>query len=192
MDDRQLIIQILEQNDQAFSILVDKYKRLVYAAIFRLVRDGNDAEDIFQDVFLEVYRSIHYLRNESDLAAWLFKISYNKSISFLRKKNPAKASALEVDKQECCAGIHAKHWVDQDTPALKMEEREAEFLLYLAIDRLPEMQKRVLLMNKFEGYSHKEISDLTDLTIASVESLIYRAKKSLRKSLCTYFRNNLK
>ncbi len=193
MDDKQLIKQILNQNDHAFGLLVDRYKQLVYTAISRLVRDKNDAEDIFQDVFLEVFRSIHYLRNENDLAGWLFKISSNKSISFLRKKNPAKASYLTVTEPECCMGLLVEgRLIDTDTPVFRMEEQEANFILYKAIDDLPEMQKKVLLMHKFENYSQKEICEMTGLSVASVESLIYRAKKSLRKSLYVYFRKNLK
>ena len=192
MDDKQLIAKILEQNDHAFGILVEKYKQLVYCAIFRLVRDTTDAEDIFQDVFLEVYRSIHHLRNEDDLSAWLFKISYNKAISFLRKKNPARANDLLEKSRLPESGNHAISFIDHQTPAWKMEEQEAGFVLYTAIDRLPEMQKKALLMHKFEDYSHKEIGEMMQLSVASVESLIYRAKVSLRKSLYSYFKKHLK
>ena len=73
-----------------------------------------------------------------------------------------------------------------------MEEQEAGFVLYTAIDRLPEMQKKALLMHKFEDYSHKEIGEMMQLSVASVESLIYRAKVSLRKSLYSYFKKHLK
>jgi RNA polymerase sigma-70 factor (ECF subfamily) len=192
MDDKQLIKKILEQNDQAFGILVEKYKKLVYAAIFRLVRNTTDAEDIFQDVFLEVYRSIHFLRNENDLAAWLFKISYNKAISFLRKKNPAQANSNFNQEYQMPADGNMCSLVDFQTPAKKLEEQEAEIVLYAAIDKLPEMQKKTLLMHRFENYSHKEIGEMMNLSIASVESLIYRAKISLRKSLYSYFKKHLK
>ncbi len=191
MNDKQLIKKILENNDQAFSILVEKYKKLVYAAIFRLVHDRNDAEDIFQDVFIEVYRSIYYLRNENDLSAWLFKISYNKTVSFLRKKNPARVNT-DFDK-ECKLQAVANNdsVVDYQTPARKLEDQEIKYVLYAAIDRLPEMQKKVWLMHKFEDYSHKEIGEKLELSVASVESLIYRAKFTLRKSLYAYFKKNL-
>ena len=192
MDDKQLIGKILEQNDQAFGILVEKYKKLVYAAIYRLVRDTNDAEDIFQDVFLEVYRSIHFLRNENDLSAWLFKISYNKAISFLRKKNPARANSNFDQEHKLHSETNKYSLVDHQTPDQKLEEQEAEIVLYTAIDRLPEMQKKALLMHKFEDYSHKEIGEIMDLSIASVESLIYRAKVTLKKSLYSYFKKHLK
>lgn len=191
MDDKQLIKKILEHDDLAFGILLEKYKKLVYTAIYRLVRDAADAEDIFQDVFLEVYRSIHYLRNENDLSGWLFKIAYNKSISFLRKKNPARANSNSYEDQKLESGKNKYSLVDHQTPSERLEEEEAEIALYTAIDRLPEMQKKALLLHKFENYSHKEIGEMMDLSISSVESLIYRAKIALRKSLYSYFKKHL-
>jgi len=190
MDDKQLIRKILERDDLAFGFFVEKYKKLVYTAIFRLVRDATDAEDIFQDVFLEVYRSIHYLRNESDLAGWLFKIAYNKSISFLRKKNPARANSTSYEDQKI-ESQKTYSIADHQTPFQKLEDQEAEIVLYTAIDRLPEMQKKALLLHKFENYSHKEIGEMMELSISSVESLIYRAKIALRKSLYLYFKKHL-
>ena len=191
MDDKQLIRKILERDDLAFGIFVEKYKKLVYTAIYRLVRDTTDAEDIFQDVFLEVYRSIQYLRNENDLSGWLFKIAYNKSISFLRKKNPARANSNNYEDQKIESEKTTFSLVDHQTPSKKLEEQEAEIALYTAIDRLPEMQKRALLLHKFENYSHKEIGEMMELSISSVESLIYRAKIALRKSLYLYFKKHL-
>lgn len=191
MDDKQLIRKILERDDLAFGIFVEKYKKLVYTAIYRLVRDTSDAEDIFQDVFLEVYRSIQYLRNENDLSGWLFKIAYNKSISFLRKKNPARANSNNYEDQKIESEKTKFALVDHQTPAKKLEEQEAEIALYTAIDRLPELQKKALLLHKFENYSHKEIGEMMGLSIASVESLIYRAKITLRKSLYLYFKKHL-
>lgn len=191
MDDKLLIKQLVAQNDQAFEILVEKYKKLVYAAIYRLIRNPSDAEDLFQEVFIEVYRSIHYLRNENDLSGWLFKIAYNKAISFLRRKNPARANQTTYEDQKLEAEAPKRFWIDHQTPSRQLEDREALFILYKAIDQLPEMQKKVLLMHKFENYSHKKIGEQMDLSVSSVESLIYRAKISLRKSLYTYFKKHL-
>lgn len=191
MNDKQLIKQILQQNDKAYQLLVEKYKKLVYSAIYRLVRDTSDAEDIFQDVFLEVFRSIHFLRNENDLSGWLFKISYNKAISFLRKKNPARANSNFENEFQLAGETNKYSLIEHQTPDRKLEEQEAEFILYTAIDQLPEMQKKALLMHKFECYSHKEIGEIMNLSISSVESLIYRAKVSLKKSLYSYFKKHL-
>ena len=192
MDDRLLIEKILARNEQAFSHLVEKYKKMVFSTIFRLVLNKSDAEDLFQEVFLEVYRSIHHLRNENDISGWLFKVAYNKSISFLRKKNPAKANPENKESSPLFLVQSGLKFADKETPVDKMEQKEARQILFQAIDRLPELQKKVLLMHKFEDFSHHEICLTLNLSQASVESLIYRAKYNLRKSLHSYFKKYLK
>jgi len=189
MNDKQLVEKILRNNDIAFSLLIKKYQNLVFNTCYRLVKNRADTEDLFQDVFLEVYRSMEHLRNEDDISGWLFKIAYSKSISFLRKKNPAKASSntefnISINQLE----QSYKH-AERETPEKKLEKKEASEVLFKAIDQLPGNQKKALLLHKFEGYSHKEICKIMELSQASVESLIYRAKASLRKSLINYFEN---
>jgi RNA polymerase sigma-70 factor (ECF subfamily) len=106
----------------------------------------------------------------------------------LRKKNPAKANLF--------SGIDLNHdststsFVDRNTPSHSLEQKEVAEELFKAIDNLPEMQKKAFLLHKFEDHSHKEICEILSITKASVESLIYRAKSNLRKSLLDYFNTN--
>ncbi len=189
MNDKYLVEKILQNNDVAFSLLIEKYQGLVFNTCYRLLNNYSDAQDISQDVFLEVYRSIDHLRNRDDLSGWLFRIAYSKSISLLRKKNPAKASSnTEFDVSINQLEQIPKH-TERVTPERTLEEKESKEVLFKAIDKLPANQKRALLLHKFEGHSHKEICEIMDLTQASVESLIYRAKIYLRKSLAFYFKN---
>ena len=191
MDDRQIIKGIIQNHEPSFRHLIEKYQRLVFGSSFRIVGNTSDAEDICQEVFLEVFRSIHKLRNEDDLSGWLFKIAKNKSISLLRKRNPAKAHTAEDNHLYLSQEKLSKKQTDHNTPARKLEEKEARQVLFQAIDCLPKKQKRVLLMHKFEDYSQKDICSTLNLTQASVESLIYRAKNNLRKSLFSYFKNQI-
>lgn len=187
MDDKTLIGRILNNDDRAFNILVGKYQKLVYSTCFRLVNNQADAEDIFQEVFVEVARSVNHVRNDSDISSWLFKIAYNKSLSFLRKRNPAKASPSDNFYSTTAQNEH--HFFNNENPHMMLEQAESQKVLFSAIDQLPENQKKVLLMHKFEDYSQKEICEQLNLSQASVESLIYRAKVNLRKSLVMYFKN---
>ena len=192
MDDRQLIHKIANNNDIAFGMLIRKYQKLVFNTAYKLVKNSSDAEDISQDVFLKVYKCIHQLKDEENISGWLFRITYNKTISFTRKKNPAKAnSCLDID---CFAQqkSFSSQLVTNHTPAEKLEQKETAEELFKAIDSLPEMQKKVFLLHKFENLSYKEICNTLDMTKASVESLIYRAKSNLKKSLLLYFNNNFK
>ena len=188
MDEKQLIEKILENNDIAFSILIKKYQGLVFSTCYRLVENRPDAEDLLQDVFIEVYRSLKHLRNVNDMSGWIFKIAYRKSLNFLRKKNPAKASS-NTEFSVIVDQIDQRSIVSEnETPSEILESNEAKKILFTSIDQLPENQKKALLMHKFEDLSHKEICEKMGLSQSSVESLIYRAKTNLRKSLLNYFK----
>lgn len=189
MQDRNLIDRILRNDHAAFELLIEKYKGLVYNTCFRILRNRPDSEDLSQDVFMEIFRSIEHLENAEDMSGWIYRISYCKCISHLRKKNPAKASASN-DPAETVKDIdqQGRH-TNRETPQKALEEKEASVLLFEKIDQLPDKQKQAILLHKFEGYSHKEICEKLGLSQASVESLIYRAKVSLRKSLVSYFEN---
>ena len=188
MTDSQIIKEIQKDNNLAFRTLIEKYKKLVFNTAFRLVKNTSDAEDIFQDVFLEIYKSCTYIQNDDDLTMWIYKISYNKSISFLRKKNPAKANNSPDEKNT--TEPSNKRFIENATPAKKLEEKENIAHLYRLIDQLPDKQKTVLLLHKFEGLSQKEICEKLDMSVDSVESLIYRAKKNLRQKLTEYLKLN--
>ncbi len=191
MNDKQLVEEILQNNsNSAFEFLIKKYQGLVLNVCYRIIHNIPDAEDTAQEVFLEAYRSLAFLKNADDIAGWLFKISYNKSISFLRKKNPAKASSAGEFDTSSRMPVEPGQYIIQETPHITLEKKEAYEVLFRAIDRLPDRQKQALLLHKFEGYSHKETGDIMQLSQASVESLIYRAKISLRKTLSSFFKNS--
>lgn len=191
VDDRILVEKILKNDEQAFGTLVAKYQRMVYATCFRLVRTQSDAEDLSQEVFIEVFRSMNQVQKDNDLSGWLFKIAMNKSLSFLRKHNPAKSG--QNDTLESAVSEATKHhFSETSTPYSKLEEEDTRKIIFQAIDQLPENQKKAILLHKFDNLSQKEISDQLGITQVSVESLIYRAKTNLRKSLFNYFKKHYK
>jgi RNA polymerase sigma factor (sigma-70 family) len=187
MDDKQLIREIGRDNELAFVLLIRKYEKLVYNTAYKLVQNTSDAEDICQEVFISVYKCNRQLRNVEDLPGWLFRIAWNKAISFLRKKNPARANGTNsMEECDClAASINA-----DETPERSLEDKEVSEVLFQAISELPEMQYKVFVMHNFEDYSHKQICTELNLTKGSVESLIFRAKANLRKTLLNYYSNN--
>jgi len=189
-DDRILVEKILKNDQQAFGTLVTKYQRMVYATCFRLVRTQSDAEDLSQEVFIEVFRSLVMVQKEHDLSGWLFKIAMNKSLSFLRKHNPAKSGKNPTPESAASEVTIKHHFSETNTPYSKLEEEDTHKILFQAIDQLPENQKKVILLHKFDQYSQKEISEQLGISPVSVESLIYRAKTNLRKSLYDYYKKH--
>lgn len=189
MQDQEIISRILCNDEVGFAQLIRRYQNLVFATCFRLLSNKTDAEDLSQEVFLEVFRSIEHLKNTDDMSGWIYRISYTKCISHLRRRNPAKVSPGIDPEQVTLQMENAANGSQQDSPQQTLEQKEAAAHLFGKIDKLPEKQKRAFLMHKFEGYSHKEICEALSLSQASVESLIYRAKISLKKSLVNYFEN---
>ena len=189
MQDQEIIDKIIRNDTPGFEQLIRKYQNLVYTTCFRLLGNQADAEDLTQDVFLEVFRSIVHLKNTDDMSGWIYRISYTKCISYLRKKNPAKAFPGSDPEQVTLLMETASAENQNETPQGSLEQKEATSHLFKMIDQLPDNQKKAFLMHKFDGFSHKEICDELGLSQASVESLIYRAKVSLRKSLVNFFEN---
>ena len=160
MQDQEILDNVLRNDPAAFKELIKKYQDLVYGTCYRLLKNQHDSEDISQEVFLEVFRSIVHLKNVDDMSGWIYRISYTKCISFLRKKNPAKA-AVDLDPSDALKQIeHQSGQGGSESPDTTLANKEASIVLFEKIDQLPDKQKRAMLLHKFDGYSHKEISEI--------------------------------
>lgn len=168
-----------------FYQLVKDQKARVFNTCLGLVKNFEDAEDLTQEVFIEVYEKLSGFRGESSLQTWIYRIAVNKSLQYIRSKNAKKRSGEIVDLSETSLGSETF-----DHPGVKMENRELARVLFLMIDRLPENQRLAFTLHKVENLSHEEISEIMEKSRSSVESLIHRAKQSLREMLKTYYEKN--
>ena len=184
------LIEKLKQGDQsAFKQLVVNYQQLVVNTCFGMVHNLEDAEDIAQDVFIEVYRSVNKFRADSKISTWLYRIAMNRSLNFIRdnKKHKWFQSFDEVVKSKN-SEIPGLKTNDSENPEFGLENRQRANLLHEAISSLPENQKIAFTLSKYEDLSYTEISEVMDLSISSVESLIHRAKKNLQKKLYSCYK----
>ena len=189
MDDINLLEQIKLNNQKAFQEMVIKYQNLVINTCYGFLHNQNDAQDVAQEVFIEVFRSISKFRQESKLSTWLYRISVNKSINYIRdnKKNSWFQSLdLLFEKEKAVKEILP----DFDTPQEILEKDEKSSSIYKAIDDLPQNQKIAFTLYKFENLSYKEISEVMNISFSSVESLIFRSKKNLQSKLLKYYKKN--
>lgn len=189
MSEAEIIKLLIEGDETAFKQLVEKYQQLVVNTCYGMVHNTEDAEDIAQEVFIEVYRSIHQFRADSKLSTWLYRISVNRSLNFIRdnKKNKWFQSFEDAVKTKN-SEIPKLTGSDFENPEYELENRQRANMLYEAINTLPENQKAAFSLNKYEDLSYKEISEVLDLSVSSVESLIHRAKKNLQKKLYTCYK----
>lgn len=192
MEDKELINKIRTDKKSGFKILVEKYQALVINTCYGFVHNRQDAEDVAQDVFIEVYRSIDKFRGESKLSTWLYRISVNKSLNHIRdnKKNSWFQSLdLLFEQEQNRTSVKEPQDSQNNMPDKISENTETGKYIYQAINSLPQNQKIAFTLSKYEDLSYKEIAGVMEISLSSVESLIFRAKKNLQKKLINFYKN---
>jgi len=189
MNDKELIQKIAAKDHAAIKALVDRYQSLVINTCYNLLGNRQDAEDVAQEVFLQVYKSAKKFRQEAKLSTWLYRIAVNRSLNFIRDKKQSGwlrslSSLLEGERQRV-AEVPAS---DSDRPDVVLEKKERNVMLQKAIDSLPGKQRAAFIFHKYEGMSYQEIAEILHRSLSSVESLIHRAKSNLQKKLLHYLK----
>ena len=165
-------------DDHAFSKFINEYQEQVFHIVLNMVQHTEDAEEITQDVFVDVFRKPDAFRGEAQVSTWLYRIAVNKSIDHLRKKQrrnrwmgiwPVKEQTPEPPDF-----IH---------PGIIAENREKSVYLFRAMKQLPPNQHAAWTLSEIENLSYKDIAEVLNLSLSSVESLIFRARQNLRKIL---------
>ena len=191
MTETEFITQLINKSQQAYSTLLDDFQQKVFATCISFVPNTEDAEDIAQEVFVEVFNSIHKFKGDSKLSTWIYRITTNKCLEFIRKKNTKKrfaflqsitGNAIPMDK--------TAYFTEVNHPGVVLENKETSETLFYAINQLPEAQRVVFTLHKIDGKSYKEISEITNKSLSSIESLMFRSKKSLQKLLENFYKNS--
>jgi RNA polymerase sigma-70 factor (ECF subfamily) len=184
------IFELQSGNQSAYNQLIDDYQQKVFATCISFVPNKEDAEDIAQEVFIEVFNSIHKFKGDSKLSTWIYRITTNKCLEFIRKKNTKKRFAfmqsilgneIPMDK--------TSYFTEFNHPGIVLENKERNETLFHAINQLPEIQRVVFTLHKIDGKSYKEISEIIKKSVSSLESLMFRAKKNLQKLLENFYKN---
>ena len=182
MDEQQLIQALRAKNEPAFRTFVDAYKDRVYNTVLSILQQREEAEDLSQEVFVDIWRKVDQFRGEASLSTWVYQIAVNRCRDHLkykkRKKRFAFISSLYGERQEL------RHDApDFVHPGVQLEQRERAKALFKAIEQLPESQRIAFSLHKLEGLSYQEIAGITGKSLSSVESLMHRAKQNLQKTL---------
>ncbi len=187
MVDKTLILELKNGSEPAFRQLVEDYKNRVINTGFGFLHNRADAEDIAQDVFVEVFESIDKFKEDSTISTWIYRIAVNKSLDYIRKskrkKRWAELTRIDLEQKD-----ETEHWfAENDTPQLSLEQKERIKILNSAIDTLAKNQKAAFTLHKYEDLSYSEIAKILETSVSSVESLMHRAKKNLQKKLSNYY-----
>ena len=188
MDESVLIKALREGSESAYQQLVDLYQDKVYNTVLGFLHSPEDAEDIAQEVFIEIFSAIGKFRGESKLSTWIYRIAVNKSLAYIRKQKRQKRFAFFSNIFEVSEN-RKLHIPDFEHPGVKLEHKENAKVLFAAIGRLPENQKIAFTLHKVEGLSYQEVCDVMHLSLSSVESLMFRARINLQKMLSGFYKS---
>ena len=191
MEDFELVDRLRTGDEAAYRLIVDTYQRFVLNTCYRFVHQSETAEDITQEVFIEIYRSVKSFRADSKLSTWIYRIAITKSLDYMksqkRKKRFAVLKSLFGD-DEITEQIESPGNIN---PQKQLENEDRLRILSWALEKLPENQRIAFSLSKYNELSYQEISDILGISISAVESLIHRAKLNLKKKLYVYYKKHL-
>jgi RNA polymerase sigma-70 factor, ECF subfamily len=175
-DDHELVQLCLRNEPEAFGRLLDKYKNRVFSLIYRMVQNPSDAEDLAQESFLKAFRNLRSYDPSRPFLTWLFKITHNTTIDFLRAKKP-QALSLHDDKNP----IDLEDL--RESPEKTLENASQRKKIEGLLAALPPFYRQVLILRHQEELEYKEIAKILGIPEGTVKIRLYRARDILRKKL---------
>ncbi len=177
MNDEDLIFQIKRGNANAFRHLMDMYGNMVWHIVLRMVKQNEDAEDLCQEVFMKVYRSIGRFRGESKLSTWIGSVAFNVCTDYLRRKGRNRVlftdetARLEVSLP------------DTADPLKILDRSDLKTLVHRIIEELPLQFRTVITLYHLEQFSYTEIAEITGMPEGTVKSYISRGRAAIKENL---------
>ena len=187
--DAALMLRVNQGDTAAFTELVEKYRQPVMNVVFRILRDATEAEDLAQNVFVQVYKSAHRYEISARFSTWLFTIARNLCLNEIRRRSRHPAESLD-----------ATHADDDDQPLRQYEDKKnfspPESLLHgelaqqieVALADLPENQRTAILLCRQSEMSYEEISAVLGCSLSATKSLIHRGRETLKAKLKPYLK----
>lgn len=188
VDDRTLVDKLKTGDSAAFKHMVTTWQAMVYNTALGIVQKEEDAEDISQEVFVQVFQSVHTFKGESKFSTWLYRITITKSLDHERKKKRKKRFAF-ITSLFGDDNMEELQVPDFNHPGVELDKKEDAAILFKAISELPENQRIAFTLHKVESLSYQEVCDVMQTSISSVESLMHRARINLRKKLGEHYQN---
>ena len=171
-NDSYYIKRILSGFTSDFSIIVDRYKDMVYTVAYRIVGSHEDAEELAQDVFVKAYKSLQDFRGKSKFSTWLYSIAYNTSVSMIRKKRLDYVSLDDkgINYQEIEKEVYEDDYNFDRVPVDALNK---------VLDELDPVDKSLLTLYYQDDRTIRELSDITGLTVSNVKVRLFRNRKKI-------------
>jgi RNA polymerase sigma-70 factor, ECF subfamily len=190
--DAALMLRVREGDHEAFAELVNRYKQPVVNLVARMLRDPAEAEDIAQNVFLQVYRSAARYKVSAKFSTWLYTIARNLCLNELRRRSRHPAESLDAT-QSRFEEQAPQQFEDPRTPSPpeNLLRAELEQKIEGALAMLPESQRMAVLLCRQEDLSYEDIAKTLGCSVSATKSLIHRGRETLKQALKPYLRSGV-
>lgn len=189
VDDKQLVRRAQEGDLSAFDELIRRYQERVYATVYHMTSNHEDANDLTQETFVKAYKALSSFKGDSGFFTWVYRIAVNKTINFLKqKKNRHNGFSLnDLD-------FNAEHdpdlvaLVSDKNPRRDMGLAELQEKLNDAMQKLSDVHRLVVTLHDIQGLSHEEIGKIMDCNPGTVRSRLFYARQQLQGALADYLK----
>jgi RNA polymerase sigma-70 factor (ECF subfamily) len=188
--DADLMLRVKRGDHAAFAELVDKYKQPVMNLVYRFLRDATEAEDLAQNVFVQVYKSAPRYEVAARFSTWLFTIARNLCLNELRRRSRHPADSLEGSGGSESEDQPARQFEDPKAsqPPETLLHGELEQKVDEAVAALPEAQRTAIVLCRRDDLSYEDIAKIIGCSLSATKSLIHRGRETLKQKLKPYLR----
>lgn len=187
LKEARLIRRLRERDERAFREMVEEHRDRVYNLTFRMLGNREEAEDVAQEVFITVFKSIDAFRGDAKLSTWLYRVTANhckNRIKYLaRRQDRNRAELTERTELSSSSGTSTGAPKPSPRPDVQLQGAEMEQILQRAIASLDDDQRILVVLRDIEELSYEEICAITELPEGTVKSRLHRARMALRKKL---------
>ncbi len=181
MEEKEFIAKIKQGDDSAFEELVRKYQNYIFRLAFSMVKNEEDAKELTQEVFIKVYTSIQGFTGRSSLSTWLYRITYNLCLDYIKKNRKKRLMTQSLDDNENIELLSLK--ADTHTPEEALEAAEIRADIKEGLKTLPQEQRILIEFKDILGLSYEEILEVTGLKSGTLKSRLFRGRLTLKNYL---------
>ncbi|WP_240422095.1 RNA polymerase sigma factor [Paenibacillus periandrae] len=172
--DEQLVEEIRQGDEEAYRLLIERHKGYIYTLVYRMVEHRETAEDLTQDIFIKLYRSLAHFRGDAKFTTWLYRLTTNLVTDYRRAQRRRPYEAI-LDKMK---GWLINRQEEPEAMALQKEERQTVQQL---LSELPDKYRLILYLYHYKQLSYQEIAEATQLPLKTIETRLYRGKSLLKQ-----------
>lgn len=186
VDERELVERLQRRDEKAFRAFVRLYQRPVYALVYRMLGDEEEARDISQEVFVSVFRAISQFRGDARLSTWLFRIATNHCHNrqkYLGRRQHGKKQSFEETFERADMAVFGER---PPRPDREVEGRRLEGALQRAMAALDDEHRTLIVLRDVQGLSYEEIQRVTGLAEGTVKSRLHRARVALKEAIAPH------